>query len=466
MVESSYYYTLFENLEDRLDENYNNPRFEEIKDLLKKSKFDRIIDIGNQCCLNYIVSGKTPKGLKYVEEGTEGILFLGASNIFPGKIELETAPRIPPEVHNTELKSSKIIKNNVLISIAGTYIGICAVYDDAKECNANQAVAILDMNKDEIVPNYFVKYLNSHIGQLFFDKSQHFSSQSNINLSEIKKIKLVLPTKIVQENILEEIKPIESEAVNLEQESHEIRRSAGFQLLNKLGIELKEEMVIDYYSISFHEIANQLSYGKNHPSQRQLYDTFKNAKYKCKNLKDLIDLKSDSIEPSKNPDEDFLYIGLENIESDTGRLKNIQHIKGKDISSKSNVFKKGQLIFSGLRPYLNKCFVLEGQDAIGSAEFFVCEAKGNNSLEFLKFYLLSEATLRQTKWILSGSSYPRLDENDFLNLKIIIPEDLNVQIEIANLIKCQIKEAETKEEMAKKKWQEAKNKFERCIINE
>ncbi len=123
--------------------------------------------------------------------------------------------------------------------------------------------------------------------------------------------------------------------------------------------------------------------------------------------------------------------------------------------------------FSGLRPYLNKCFILEDyEDAIGSAELFICEAKEDVSLEFLKWYLLSEITLRQTKWILSGASYPRLDELDFLNLKIVIPKDYNEQVRIVDMVKAKIKEAEEKEQKTKDKWQEAKDTFERLILKD
>ena len=99
---------------------------------------------------------------------------------------------------------------------------------------------------------------------------------------------------------------------------------------------------------------------------------------------------------------------------------------------------QGQLLFSGLRPYLNKLVILDDyEEAIGSAELFICEPKEDTYLPFVKYYLLSESTLRQNKWILSGSNYPRLGVQDFLNLLIVIPEKEEEQEKITEQIEVE-----------------------------
>jgi hypothetical protein len=137
---SQYFIKYFNELFDRLDENYYNPRYDLIDELLKKSKFNDIIKLGDNRILKRIVSGKTPKGIKYVENG---VPFLGSTQVNDGRVHLETAPKIPIEIHNSLLRSSQIKVGNVLITIAGTYIGRCAVYNNNDECNCNQAIALL-----------------------------------------------------------------------------------------------------------------------------------------------------------------------------------------------------------------------------------------------------------------------------------------------------------------------------------
>ncbi|MCX6256269.1 MAG: restriction endonuclease subunit S [Bacteroidia bacterium] len=102
---------------------------------------------------------------------------------------------------------------------------------------------------------------------------------------------------------------------------------------------------------------------------------------------------------------------------------------------------------------------------IASAEFFVCEPK-NILLPFLKYYLLSEATLRQTKWILSGSNYPRLDEEDFFNLKVVIPEDIEEQKRILKLLNKEKEKFDRLRQKAEEKRKESKVTFEKLLMKE
>src|SRR5690554_2433962 len=67
---------------------------------------------------------------------------------------------------------------------------------------------------------------------------------------------------------------------------------------------------------------------------------------------------------TNNIGEDSIYIGLENIESNTG-----EYIKTgeKESISSAGVFNKGQILFPKLRPYLNKVH-LANFDGICSTE--------------------------------------------------------------------------------------------------
>jgi restriction endonuclease S subunit len=96
---------------------------------------------------------------------------------------------------------------------------------------------------------------------------------------------------------------------------------------------------------------------------------------------------------------------------------------GREILSASKRIYRGNIVFTGLRPYLNKVHLVQIDEAIGSAELFVVRPKEELVIpEFLLMYLLSDLTLTQTKWILTGSSYPRLNEEDFKRLSILLPK--------------------------------------------
>ena len=68
-------------------------------------------------------------------------------------------------------------------------------------------------------------------------------------------------------------------------------------------------------------IADRLSYGENHPARRAFYKILDDAQNKARELKELHELV-DFIEERINPEKEFpgeiVYLGLQDIEQDTG----------------------------------------------------------------------------------------------------------------------------------------------------
>jgi hypothetical protein len=112
--------------------------------------------------------------------------------------------------------------------------------------------------------------------------------------------------------------------------------------------------------------------------------------------------------------ENDIYIGLENIKSDTGEY--IPTTSKSSISS-AGIFKKGQILFSKLRPYLNKVYLADF-DGICSTEFHIFNSKTEFSNEFLAIYLRSDFIVKQTKHLMTGNTLPRLQTSDIDNLPI------------------------------------------------
>jgi len=270
LAESTYYFRNPESIFDRMDENYNNPRYDEIDELLARTKFE-VIQLGepNKKYLLSIVSGKTPENIHYEDE--DGIPFIGARCIRNERVELDIAPRIAKEIHETILKGSQIKRNDVLVTMAGT-IGRCAVFESDEECNANQAVAILRVNTENVIPRFLAKYLNSRLGQLFFGKLQHIASQPNINLEEMLRIKVVLPKKLEQESILGSVSAIESQACHIEEEINGIKAKSNRIMFEELKISVPKEDAktyffktgkaeqSSYFTIPFNNSIDRLSY--------------------------------------------------------------------------------------------------------------------------------------------------------------------------------------------------------------
>lgn len=387
MTKGYYYSRFFDELNNRIDFVYYHPQFDKIKAFRRSNTsfpFSELIIKGG---MDYGItaSGKDEGRFKFVN--TQNLSergFIDSANIK----YIDMAP-----------ENKLLNTNDILISRSRLVGRAASVTEEFKDATFGSYIIRFKLKMDnEYVIDFLVKYINCDSGQEQVTLLKTGSSGENINSGQLLDIRLPKISKAKQQEILKKVNAFESQAVKLENETQNIRKKAEKLLFSELGIILPKEEKVDYYTFPFDNIENRFGYGNYHPSVKQLEDSLKKARYKIKPLKELINIKYDSIEPSKNPDKKYYYIGLENIESNIGRLKSTLNLMGKEISSKSNVFKRGQLLYSGLRPYLNKCFILEDyDDAIGSAELFICEAKEGVSLRFLKWYLLSEVTLRQTK---------------------------------------------------------------------
>ncbi len=97
------------------------------------------------------------------------------------------------------------------------------------------------------------------------------------------------------------------------------------------------------------------------------------------------------------------YVGLENIESWTGRL--IEPSSDIIMDGQCTLFKKRDVLFCKLRPYLAKCIVAES-DGCCTSELLVLESKTLDP-QLLKFIMLSVDFIEQVNSSTYGSKMPR-----------------------------------------------------------
>jgi hypothetical protein len=137
------------------------------------------------------------------------------------------------------------------------------------------------------------------------------------------------------------------------------------------------------------------------------------------------------LEPSDSPSSDFNYIGMENVESGSGRLVGNTHRQGAEIKSSCIAFNKWHILYGKLRPYLRKvvdCSELDFDQGIASSEFLSLRPKELVSQAWLTHYLRSSAVAEQAK-IAIGARMPRILADALLNIWVPLPP-LSVQKQI------------------------------------
>ena len=129
----------------------------------------------------------------------------------------------------------------------------------------------------------------------------------------------------------------------------------------------------------------------------------------------------------------YQYVGLENIESKSGRLIGELSFTPE---GDSLLVKKDQIIFGKLRTYLAKCY-LANKTYSCSTEFMVF-TPFKVSPKFLKYMLLNSAVINEFKRVSYGAKMPRIDPDYVMYMKFILPYSMQEQIKITKYLddKC------------------------------
>lgn len=216
-------------LEDRLDPYYSQEYFRNAFEVLGLCKYP-VVNLKEISKL--ITSGITPKsgGDAYTEDKSIGIPFVRSGNIsIDGELNYDDLLYLKPEIHENVMNSSKLKKDDILIAIVGATIGQVGIYLSEGEANINQAIALVRLKEGYNVQ--FVKELiKSSIGQLSLNRLKRPVARANINLEEISRIKVVLPPKEKQEEIVVHISEMRARAKKLQAEGAEVLQKAKMEV--------------------------------------------------------------------------------------------------------------------------------------------------------------------------------------------------------------------------------------------
>lgn len=149
-------------------------------------------------------------------------------------------------------------------------------------------------------------------------------------------------------------------------------------------------------------------------------------------LKYIAELSGNKVSGSENQ-----YVGLENVESKTGKFKVTEGIVSEGVS---NTFEKDNLLFGKLRPYLAKSW-LASFSGICSSEFLVLNSQLVHP-KFLKYMTLTDEFVEQVNSSTYGSKMPRASW-DFIGLLQLPVMDYGVSETIANFLDFETAQIDT-----------------------
>lgn len=139
--------------------------------------------------------------------------------------------------------------------------------------------------------------------------------------------------------------------------------------------------------------------------------------WKIVRFKHIASIKSNLVQPDKYMK--YPQIAPDNIEKDTGRLLSHQTVEESGIISGNHLFYRGQILYSKIRPNLNKLTVAPF-DGLCSADMYPIESKLPTL--FMVYSMLSTYFVSQVSLIIQDRvKMPKINQEELGEIKVVVP---------------------------------------------
>lgn len=403
--------------------------------------------------------GSTPKKEeeeKYYADAASGIPFVRVQNLnVDGQLSLDDVKYVNRETHEGLLNRSKVLQDDLLVKITGVgRMAVASVPPMGFEGNINQHIARI-RTEGRTTSEALAAWLNTDIAETLAKRRSTGGTRPALDYPALRSIPVIL-----DEQVQKELSEAYAQYKQAEAKASELLAGIDDYLLSELGITLPpepENAIVNRIFMAQHKDLAGWRFDPQalHPERDGCVDALRrlnsfSLKLACKFVRDL----------RTDMPEDVTYIGLENIESNTGRYV---PSTDKDSVSSAFAFRKGQVLFPKLRPYLNKVFFATF-DGLCSTEFHVLEGRSVSS-DFLALFLRSQVVVKQTKHLMSGNTLPRLQTEDIEALLIPVVDSL-IQEKIVNEANRRMIEAESLRSKAELELKAAKRRIEAMLLGE
>ena len=262
------------NIENRLDINYNLPKYAHLISALR-SKFGdglkRIGDIADVICGPF---GSAIKSSDYQESGIPLIRITNISR--DGYMDYSDMIYISEELGNS-LSRTQVSKGDIVISQRGS-LGQCAVVDDAFQKQNISANIIAIKNIQHMTSTFIHDYLLSPIGQLLLERSTSGQVQQKITTQDIAD--LLVPITSREKELSLNLEKAYDSYVQKKKSANMLLSSLLEEIMTRLRLnldgehnrltfaiklsELSERIDADYYSFQFSTFRKQIDKGYYH----------------------------------------------------------------------------------------------------------------------------------------------------------------------------------------------------------
>lgn len=160
--------------------------------------------------------------------------------------------------------------------------------------------------------------------------------------------------------------------------------------------------------------------------------------WKVVRFKHVASIKSNLVQPDKYMK--YPQIAPDNIEKDTGRLLSHQTVGESGIISGNHLFYRGQILYSKIRPNLNK-LTIAPFDGLCSADMYPIEPKLPTL--FMVYSMLSAYFVSQVSLIIQDRvKMPKINQEELGEIKVVVPSQQEM-LTIADYLNSKCSEIDT-----------------------
>ena len=181
--------------------------------------------------------------------------------------------------------------------------------------------------------------------------------------------------------------------------------------------------------------------------------THDSDKWEVKKLGECI-VKTDTIDPTKNPDKEFTYLDVSSVNKETKKIENPVLLLGKDAPSRARkIIKTRDVIFATVRPTHSRVTLipLELNDQVCSTGYFVVRPKNFLNSEFVFYFFLTDGFNKRMEKLQKGANYPAVTDIDIKETMITFPKSLPEQQRIVRQLDALRSETKKLEAIYQKK---------------